>query len=215
MISTDIKTVSYMDGNVMLRNICLFLGSMTIFLFLTYAAQAGEWRHPLGLSYVSGFSDIMDVMEKNKEIEGYDVDSFLWPIGISYHPYYQIDGGLGIGFGIGPIQLIMGDLELYNFPISVDVRYKLLPESNISPYGRAGIAYNIVSGDYVDSSKAGFLGGIGVEFNQQSVVGWGIEVLYNASEIKMEKYTGSGWDYRLDGTEEIKPEVQISVFVIF
>jgi len=157
----------------------------------------------------------MDIMESNKEAEGYEVDTFEWPVGISYQPYYQFDNGLGIGIGIGPIQLIMGDMELYNVPICADVRYKLFIDRSVSPYVRAGLAYNIVSGDYVDSSNPGFFGGIGIEFAQLSAVGFGIEVLYNASEIEMEKYSSRYYYNYVIKTEEIKPEVMVSIYAIF
>lgn len=213
LYKVKIKTME--KGNGMNKGICFLAGGIIITLLVVGTIEAGEWRHPIGLTYVSGFSDIVDVMEENKEAEGYIVDSFEWPVGLSYHPYYQMDNGLGFGIGLGPVQMVTGDLELFNFSVSADVRYKLFSKSNISLYGRAGIAYNIISGDYVDSSSPGFIGGVGIEFNQQSAVGWGIEVSYNTSEIKMEKYRRSGWSHRLDGTEEINPEMQISIFIIF
>ena len=191
-------------------------GGIALILLAVSASTAGEWRHSIGLSYVSNFGDIVDVLEDNKEAEGYVVDTSSYlPVGIFYRPYCQLDNGLGFGIGVGPIQMVLGDVELLNFPISADIRYKLFPGAKISPYARAGIAYNILSGDYVDSSTPGFLCGVGVEFNQQSAVGWGFELAYDASEIKMEKYTESNWSYRLNGTEEINPGVQISVFIIF
>ena len=206
----------------MKKNLILCLGTISMIFCLINPAESGEWRHPLGLSYVSGFGYFMDVMENNKEVQGYEVESSQLPIEITYNPYYQLDNGLGFGIGIGPVQFITIDyasnidhIELFSLPISADVRYNFLKNSNISPFARASLAYNIVSGDYVDSSKPGFSGGIGIEFFQHSIVGFGFEVSYNTSEVEMEKYSGNEWSYRLDGTEKISPEVMVSLFVIF
>jgi len=201
----------------MKKNLILCLGTISMIFCLINPAESGEWRHPLGFSYISSFGNFMDVMENNEEVKGREVDTLIeFPVGISYNPYYQLDNGSGFGIGIGPIQFILRDsLSLWILPISADVRYKFLKKSNISPYVRAGLAYNIVGGDYVDSSKAGFLGGIGIEFLQQRRVGFGFEVTYNTSEIEMERYSGNEWSYRLDRTEKISPEVMVSVFVIF
>jgi len=112
----------------MKKNLILCLGTISMIFCLINPAESGEWRHPLGFSYISSFGNFMDVMENNEEVKGREVDTLIeFPVGISYNPYYQLDNGSGFGIGIGPIQFILRDsLSLWILPISADVRYKFL-----------------------------------------------------------------------------------------
>jgi outer membrane protein W len=102
------------------------------------------------------------------------------------------------------------DADFFSVPVNTNLRYSFLPKKNISPYVRAGVSYNIASGDYVESSKVGFLGALGIEFSRKKAVGWGFEVGYDSSEIEFEDFT-LGRD-----TIDIKPiEWWACVFVVF
>lgn len=191
------------------------------------SAQAGEWRFPVGLTYASGFSDVADLFEKNMSATGFAVsDSSSWPVGIAFQPYYQFDGGMGIGGGFGPAMLIYGDsYDMYAVPINLSARYTFAPDSNISPYLRAGVSYFIANGDFVKGSDAGISGGAGIEFGRRGAVGFGIEMSYDAATITMDKISGPFFPFFFlygypmfspPGTEEIKPGgFMVSIYAVF
>ena len=186
---------------------------LMVILFVSSSAKAADWRFPLGLTYVSGLADVKDIYEANMEAEGYyvvwDIES---PIGISFHPYAQFDSGFGVGFGIGPLMLIIGDREFFDIPIGLDFRYTFIPTANTSPYIRAGGRYHAASGDYVEGTTPGFFGGVGLEFLRNKKVNMGIEISYDSSEIEMEKKSG----LYTSTTENIQPcDLMISIFAIF
>ena len=64
-----------------------------------------QWRFPVGLSYISGFSDVVDFYKK---AYGGD-DSGYVPIGLSFTPYYQFDHGSRIGVDLGPVGVVIVD----------------------------------------------------------------------------------------------------------
>lgn len=190
-----------------------------LFIVSNYAIAA-DWRFPVGFTYVGNFNKIVDLCENNLETEleeEFDIvdvyTEFKWPFGTSFQPYVEFDMGLGVGIGIGPLMYIKSsgfkDVDFFNVPINLNLRYSLIPKKDISPYVRAGVSYNIASGDYVEDSKLGFLGALGVEFSRKSPVGYGLEVGYDSSEIEFE-------DFRRDGTKNIKPiNWWASLFVVF
>lgn len=183
---------------------------LMVILFASSYAKAADWRFPVGITYVSGFGDLVDIYEDNLEAEGYFVYSVdYWPVGISFHPYVQFDNGFGVGAGIGPIMFITGDTDFFDIPINLDVRYTFIPTANTSPYVRVGARTHSASGDYVEGTTPGFFGGIGLEFLRDRRVSTGIEISYDASEIELERV-------RYNDTENVKPcELMVSVFVIF
>lgn len=185
---------------------CLFIG----ILFFSSPAKAADWRFPVGLTYVSGFGDVVDIYEDNLVAEGYRVyDTGNIPVGLSFQPYVQFDSGLGVGVGIGPISAIIGDASFVDFPLGLDVRYAFVPSANVSPYARAGVRYHFASGDYVKGSTPGFLGGIGVEFARKKPVGFGFEISYDSAEIEIERV-------RTNSTENIRPYgLTVSIFAVF
>ena len=149
----------------MRRSAVVFLVSVVVFSAAVAGVHAGEWRIPIGLSYVSGFDDIGDLHEANLQAEGNRVERIdTIPVGLTVHPYYEMDFGLGIGFGIGPTMMILGDTTMWNVPVGVDARFALPARFNVSPYVRGGIRYHIAGGDYVEDSKPGAFGGAGLVF---------------------------------------------------
>ncbi len=101
-----------------------------------------------------------------------------------------------------------GDADFFNVPISIDGRFLFIADGAVSPYVRGGVSYNIASGDYVDSSSVGFLGGVGVEFLRDRAVGFGFEISYDTSEVDLDDWKG--------GTESVQPRgFMVSVFAVF
>ena len=199
------------------RGLVFCIQLLMVTLFLTGSAKGADWRFPLGLTYVSGFEDVIDIYEGNMEAEGYYVYSAdYWPVGISFHPYAEFDSGFGVGFGIGPLIAIMGDREFFDIPIGLDFRYTFIPTANTTPYIRAGGRYHSASGDYVKGTTPGFFGGIGIEFLRGKRVNMGIEISYDASEIELEKKERRGYYSYTSTTEKVQPcGLMLSIFVIF
>ena len=179
-------------------------------LFVSSSAMAADWRFPVGMTYISAFEDVVDIYEDNLEAEDYVVyDTGYWPVGLSFQPYVQFDNGLRIGAGIGPSMIIVGDVSHWDIPINLNGGYTFVPSANISPYVRAGVMYHLAGGDYVEGGTPGFCGGVGIEFLRHKVVGFGIELSYDTSEIELERV-------RYDDTEDVRPcELMFSIFAVF
>ncbi len=186
-----------------------------VLLLVSSSANATDWRFPLGFAYIGNFNKVVDLHENNLEAKGFDVDTnWKWPVGLSFQPYVEFDNGLGVGMGLGPMMFILSnqDADFFNLPVNLNLRYSFIPKNNISPYVRAGASYNIASGDYVESSKIGFLGAAGVEFSRKSPVGFGFEVGVDSSEIEFKKFQSSS----LWSKKDIKPiNWWASIFVVF
>ena len=193
--------------------------SVLMLLLIGGSAHAGQWRFPVGLAYSTGFSDVSTVFKDNLRALHYSVDSTTEvPVGITFQPYYQFDSGLGIGGGFGPFMYLEADASsgasyvMYDLPVNLCLRYAILPSSNISPYLRAGVSYNIAGGDFVQGKDVGFLGGIGVEFYRNNRVGFGLEATYDSSSLTLEKKHMGG----PSTNEKVKPsEFLISIFAVF
>jgi hypothetical protein len=183
-----------------------------LFFVGPFSAVAGEWRVPLGLTFVSGVGEIVDQIEANMETEVYDVESTQGlPMGISLQPYYEFDSGLGVGGGIGPFMLGFGDASYMIIPMNVSLRYAFMPKSRTAPYLRLGASTLLASGDYFEGGQLGFIGAVGVEFMRDKAVQFGIEAGYDSSSIKMEDLpTGP------TATKTIEPVgFLISIFAVF
>lgn len=167
---------------------------------------AEEWRLPVGISYISGFSDVMNFYE-----DAYGADSQVFiPIGLSFTPYYQFSHGSRLGGDLGPAGVVMitggdDDVTFWDVPIGLSYGFTFIPHASVSPYARVGVKYHIVGGDGVDSSTPGAFGAIGVELMRKKVIGIQAEIGYDASEVTFSSPSysrASGW-----GTHEetVKP----------
>jgi hypothetical protein len=198
-------------------------------------ANASDWRFPVGYTYVSGLYDILDQYKDNIEVEGYTVDTgWTVPVGISFNPYIEFDYGLRIGGGFGPFEIILasksgssaygssysksGNYYYYCLPVNFNVGYSLLPKASISPYLKAGMAYPITSGNYIEGSNVGFFGAVGIEFMRKRKVGLGIELAIDTSTVSVEEEKIiSYYPYTTTTTkDDIKPiGTSISIFAVF
>ncbi|MEJ2638642.1 MAG: outer membrane beta-barrel protein [Desulfosarcinaceae bacterium] len=195
----------------MKRSLLILVSTALLCLNLASTATAGEWRIPFGLTYVAGASKFLGQIEDNLEAEGYTTDTFIWPVGITAQPYYEFDFGLGVGFGAGPLVLVSGDADAMLLPLNASLRYAFLPWAKVTPYVRAGVSYVMASGDYVESSSAGMVGALGVEFLRHKPVGVGIEIGYDSAVVEMEDLEAGP-----DETEDIKAVgLIISIQAIF
>lgn len=148
----------------------------------TSAVQAGEdttFDHSVGLSYVSGFSEIIDFYD-----EAFNLDSSGGiPVGLFYNFTTNFASGLRIDAGLGPLAMIFGDLEYYDVPLRVQVGYTFIPKSSFRPYVKAGVSYHFSDGDYVkDEAGLGLLGTVGVEFGRRGTISGFVEVSHDTAE---------------------------------
>jgi hypothetical protein len=180
-------------------------------LLTTTTATAGEWRIPVGLSYMGGAADFLNQVEDNLEAEGFTTDTFIWPVGVTAQPYYEFDSGLGIGFGAGPALFVQGDADAFLLPVNASLRYAILPWAKVTPYVRAGVSQTFASGDYIEGSSPGYVVAFGAELLRHKTVGIGFEIGYDNSVVEMEDLEEGP-----DETEDINPVgLIISVQAIF
>jgi len=201
------------------KSVLLFITFFTCSILQLTQVLAQDWHFKLGISHVTGLSNIVDQWEKNKKYEGYMVlDSFESPIGFVFEPYFEVNKNIEIGLGIGPFALALGDMEYWDIPLNFDLKGKLITDTAVTPFIIAGLRYHITDGDYVEGSSMGFLFGGGLEFKVNEATTMGLEIAYDTSEIEYIKY--SGYDYYYGGykrsVENIKPtELMITLFALF
>lgn len=197
-----------------MKRISLVAVFVALFMMKIGPAQAEDWRLPVGLAYISGFGEITDHYEDNLRARGFQTEGTDGiPFGISFQPYYETRTGMGFGIGLGPVMAIGGDVDFFNLPVNLNVRYTILPESSTAFYIKGGISTNMASGDFVEDAQIGFLGAIGIEFLRTKAVGVGIELGYDSSTIELIDRT----TYRFaETTKEFEPTgVFLSVSAVF
>jgi hypothetical protein len=181
-------------------------------------AQARDSKFSFGLTYVSGFSDIVDLYKHNLEKEGYWVHSSDYTsMGISFRTNIKMFNKFAFGIGVGPLMYISAEeYDFFNIPASAFIRYTFSENANVSPYLCAGFSNHFASGDYVEDTTPGFMGGIGFELFKNRRVNMGILAIYDSSEIEFKKHQTYYYDGYNDTTEKIKPgEFMLGVYVIF
>lgn len=142
--------------------VCGLVVTNSMFTHLSHA----DSNHAFGLSYTSGFSDVVDWHEENLLVE----DTFDIPIGLSYRYIHTFGSGLRMDVGVGPTSLIAGDIEYLDIPAQLTLGYTFLKDGGFSPYIRGGVVYHINDGDYVKTSADfGFLGALGAEIGKSRV----------------------------------------------
>lgn len=173
---------------------------------------AGDLKCPIGLSYIEGFDDIVDLHENNLKSDGYAVvDTVYIPVGLTLQPYLEINPNIGIGVDIGPAMMIYGDTDFFSLPLAVMGRYNFLPDSSISPYVRAGFSHPIASGDYVESSSTGFKAAFGLDFLKTEKITLSVEYAFDSAEIEFNDYQSSQ-----TSTKKLKPsENSLSLLIRF
>jgi hypothetical protein len=173
-----------------MRRLASVVSGLVLLAVACTPVPAGDWRFPIGLTYTSGFQDVVDFHEK---AVGVDAD-FSFPVGLCFRPYLEFDRGHRIGFDVGPGSIILidvaggsdsGSIDYINFPLGIWYGYTLMRDATVTPYVRGGVRYNIASGDFVDSASPGFLAAIGLETGRKGNVGFGFEVAYDSSTVDL------------------------------
>jgi hypothetical protein len=167
-------------------------------MLLSGSVYAGGMRWPVGISYIDGFKDIADLYEENDENElrmfgiwWADTDVDVWPVGISFHPYYLWDNGFRLGAGIGPAMFVYGDVYHFQLPININAGYTFMPDGPVSPYLFAGPSYHFANGDYVDGSDLGFVGGVGVELLKRKTFNLAVQITYDSAEVDIKELSAA------------------------
>ena len=153
----------------MTQNIITRIASTSVLAFALFTSNQishAASNHALGLSYTSGFGDVVDWHDNNLLVE----DAFDVPIGISYRYIHTFSSGLRMDVGVGPVSLIAGDIEYHDIPAQLTLGYTFLKSGGFSPYLRGGVVYHINGGDYVKTSADfGLLGALGAEMGKSRI----------------------------------------------
>jgi hypothetical protein len=213
-----------------MKSVSWFVLVIVIIFLLSQICQAGgDMKFPVQLSYVSGLGDVYDLYVDNLEARGYDISSdFYLPIALSFHPFYEFDFGLRIGGGIGPIMLVLvqektiygssssTDYTTYfDLPLNFHVGYTIVPRSPVSPYVKTGFVYHVNTGDYLKSTKPGFLVAAGLDFLRTKRVNFGFEVAKDFSESTFEHRIEEDWTYYTTEKTISTGGLTIGIFVRF
>ncbi len=197
------------------KKILLLILSASITTFATtrteaaWAREQGASRFPIRLSFVSSFVDIADWHDDNTFA---DVDLIV-PVGLSFAPYYEFPFGLAIWGGVGPIMVMLGDIDYYNVPLSLGVGYSFIPNGSVSPYARLGLHVPIASGDYVATSSPGPIAAVGVEFMRKRAIGMQAEIGYIGSSVTFDSSKGDYGNFY--NRESIDGGIALSFGVVF
>ena len=156
----------------------------------------------VGLAYVNGIHDVSDKLEKNLGVS----TNFVWPVGVLIRPEWELSHNVAFSFVAGPATFISIERSYsgassysnteydFNIPLGADVRYSFPASGKGRPYVRAGLRYNWAGADSFDSGSVGVAGAVGFAFKEASHYGWGAEIGYDTSTMKVmnDKVTPTG-----------------------
>src|SRR6266576_6156379 len=191
--------------------------AIAILAFPVGNARADEWTVGPGVAYVSNINHVLDIYKADVRAQGktVEVDTAL-PVGISFDADYQMSTRLRIGGGVGPYFRLRGDVKHFELPISGTVGYLFMPESNASPYVKAGLVYHVASGDFYESSTPGLLIAGGFDFARRSPLSGTIQLSFDASKVELDILCAPGQANCTAGTEKFRSyETVVSFFVKF
>ena len=162
-----------------------------------------EWRFPIHVSYVDGFSDVGDYYE---DLLGFDTT--LIPVGVAFSPYLEFDysaaTGSAVGMQIGPTEFIYWEVTNYGvggssstdngsyvaFPLILYYGQVFVPKKSVSPYVKIGYSFPVAFGDEVGDTTGGLFAAIGMEFMRKKIVGLGFEFAIDESKVTFDPTFG-------------------------
>jgi len=156
----------------------------------------------IGLSYPSGFQDVVDFYD---DVPWLEVDR-LSPVGLFYRLLVNYDSGMRTDVGVGPLTYVIGDVAYHDIPLTLTIGYNFNSKGSFNPYVRGGLSYHFIDGDYVkDTKPVGPFGALGVEFMKNKPWQFFVEVAYDGAEatMKVDEYRYGFGTYRK--TEDINP----------
>lgn len=166
------------------------------------AKQKGsEARFAIGGTFASGILDVNDYIEGMYDTAGFEYDSFVIPVGITFVGGYRFGFGLEILGDFGPVSVIYVDdmnaddtfLNI-DVPVGLTAGYAFFTASAIAPYVRGGVRYHFSGGDFTEDSEPGLYLAGGVNFFSNKGVQLQLEVAYDASTVtyKAPDFYGGG-----------------------
>ena len=130
---------------------------------LSLSAQTSQAGNAIGLTYSSGFEDVLDWHEEHLY-----VDRSGLGLGISYRYIHDFNPNLRMDIGASYFGA-WGDVEYSDLPLQLTIGYNFLPGATFKPYVRGGMTYHIMDGDYVEKeADFGLLGAVGVEIGSRA-----------------------------------------------
>jgi hypothetical protein len=188
-------------------------GFLCMMTALTACAGASGFDFRVGLSYISGIQGITDFYEDEFEAASTPISG----VGLQFNTHYNWSHGSRADFTLGPVAVIIGDVEYYDVPLSFTYGFNFPLSEAIWLYGRAGVAFHIVGGDLDPKADPGVVGYVGMDFLRNKRVGFGFEVGYDSSTVTFTREDFSYWSWEPEKAEEELPasEVIVSVFARF
>lgn len=186
--------------------------ALSLCLFVSSFAYAGDWRFEAGIAYVTGIDDVADHYEENLQRAGFDVDvEVRVPVGFGAKAIYLFDSDVRADIGLGPMFFISGDVNHFELPISATIGYSFAPGARFSPYVRAGAVYHYVDGDQYSSTSPGLLAAVGLELTRVT-----IEVASDQSEVEFDALECSAPTVCALSTRELNTyDLMVSIFYRF
>ncbi|VGO14565.1 hypothetical protein PDESU_03128 [Pontiella desulfatans] len=192
---------------------CILFAALLVSAFVGTSANAqmqkgSEARFAIGATFASGMLDVNDYITDMYEANGYEIDSFVLPVGLTFVGGYRFGFGMEILGDFGPVSLIMvddGSDDVYlnvDVPVGLTVGYAFFTAKPVSPYVRGGFRYHFTGGDFTEDSEPGIYLAGGVNFFSNKGVQLQLEVAYDGSTVTYRPPEDSGIYYPW---EEIEP----------
>ncbi len=147
-------------------------------------AAAGTFDHGVGLSYLSGFADVVDFYD---DIPYAYQETDTIPVGLSYRGTANFDSGLRVDVGIGPVAVVLGDYSYWDIPLQLTGGFSFFPNHSVRPYLRGGVTVHVADGDYMTKDPGvGLLGAVGLEIGKRGRISGFLEVSHDTAEATFE-----------------------------
>jgi len=176
-----------------MRKIFLFF---IVFLNFSLILEGQEINFSIGINYLSSyykFTSYYDDIYLDPDY-GYS-ESYAFPIGPTFSLNLETKKGIGLDINFGPISYTLfrvsdyygeetENINLYDIPISIDVKYIILPKNQRSLYlfiGKIKHFARSSGGKFID--KDGILSGLGLRFLKNKIKSTAVEISYDTSQI--------------------------------
>jgi len=161
-------------------------------------ATARTFDHSVGFSYLSGFGDVVEFYD---DIPYTYQETDTVPVGISYRATANLDSGMRVDLGIGPLALIFGDYEYWDVPLHATLGFSFFPNHSVRPYLRVGASLHIADGDYMtEDPGVGLLGAAGLEIGDRGRLSGFIEIAHDTAEATFEYSAAHREKIKVNGT---------------
>lgn len=152
--------------------------------------KKGEARFAIGGTFASGMIDVSDYIDDMYESLGYEIDSLVIPVGLTFVGGYRFASGVEVLGDFGPVSFIMVDdmnadetFTNIDVPVGLTAGYAFFADKSVSPYVRGGFRYHFSAGDFTESSSPGLYVAGGINFFSNKAVNLQLEVAYDASTV--------------------------------